>query len=118
MRSLPPPRITRARRWKRIKRALKSLFDKGYISDFTVFNKRSQTNQYSVSKIKKTKFTYRFVNTEKKGVVKRANRGLRFARMISKKATKFTMPGLRRGLRNSKVTNNTTSPGVDLSVRF
>ena len=33
MRSLPPPRVTRSRRWKRIKRALKFFFTRGYVSD-------------------------------------------------------------------------------------
>ncbi|RCK63543.1 hypothetical protein Cantr_09878 [Candida viswanathii] len=118
MRSLPPPRITRARRWKRIKRALKSFFEQGYIADFSVFYKRCQKNHYTISKIRRTRFTYRFVTTERKGVVKRANRGWRFARVVGRHARKVTMPGLRRGLRASGVTKNGASPGVDISVRF
>ncbi|CAK7892646.1 hypothetical protein CAAN1_01S11012 [[Candida] anglica] len=33
MRSLPPPRTTRKRRWKRFQRALKSLLFRGQVSD-------------------------------------------------------------------------------------
>lgn len=33
MRSLPPPRVTRSRRWKRIKRAVAYFFTRGYVAD-------------------------------------------------------------------------------------
>ncbi|RLV89442.1 hypothetical protein JA1_005176 [Spathaspora sp. JA1] len=77
MRSLPPPRITRARRWKRIKRAIKNLFIQGYISDFSVFH-RAPSN-FTISKIHKSKFSSRLKKQSEIGIVQTANIGLQFA---------------------------------------
>lgn len=102
MRSLPPPRVTRARKWKRIKRAIKNLFSKGYISDYGVFS-RIQTNHYSISKIRRLRFSTRLVKSRNDlNIVKRANRGFKLANYISRASRRVSVPGLKRGLRSPK----------------
>ena len=102
MRSLPPPRITRARKWKRIKRAIKNLFSKGYISDYGVFS-RIQANHYSISKIRRLRFSTRLVKSRNDlNIVKRANRGFKLANYISRASRRVSVSGLKRGLRSPK----------------
>lgn len=55
MRLLPPPRITRKRRWRRIKRAIKSLFTRGRVSDPGAFVRQPRR----VSKIKRSRMSKR-----------------------------------------------------------
>lgn len=99
MRSLPPPRITRARRWKRIKRALKNLFTKGYISDFGVFQKRAWLSRqcHSVSMIGRLPILSRMrkLNSTEDNLVKSANWGFLIAKSFSKLVAKTSLPGLK-----------------------
>ncbi|KAI5951241.1 hypothetical protein KGF54_004315 [Candida jiufengensis] len=101
MRSLPPPRITRARRWKRIRRALKNLLTKGYISDFGVFHQRTLYSRhfYSISKIHKSAILNR-MKTRKTdfNLVQTAHSGVRIMRFFSGILTRFSVPGLKEDL--------------------
>ncbi|EGW31018.1 uncharacterized protein SPAPADRAFT_141978 [Spathaspora passalidarum NRRL Y-27907] len=89
MRSLPPPRITRARRWKRIKRAIKNLFLQGYISDFSVFHRSTQPN-YTISKIHKSRFSSRLKKQSQMGIIQTANIGLQVAGYLGKLAANLS----------------------------
>ncbi|KAI5965504.1 hypothetical protein KGF57_000770 [Candida theae] len=101
MRSLPPPRITRARRWKRIKRALKNLATKGYISDYGVFHRRALYSRhlYSITKVHKSSILSRMKKRKTDlQVFQTANSGLRLIRQLSKFLAKISIPGLKEDL--------------------
>ncbi|KAI5969271.1 hypothetical protein CANMA_001718 [Candida margitis] len=101
MRSLPPPRITRARRWKRIKRALKNLLAKGYISDYGVFHRRSLYSRrfYSITKVHKSPILSRMKKRKSDmQIFQTANSGLRFVKHLSKFIAKFSIPGLKEDI--------------------
>ena len=56
-----------------------NLFSKGYISDYGVFS-RIQANHYSISKIRRLRFSTRLVKSRNDlNIVKRANRGFKLA---------------------------------------
>ncbi|ABN64637.1 predicted protein [Scheffersomyces stipitis CBS 6054] len=99
MRSLPPPRITRARKWKRIKRAFKSLFTKGYISDHGAFVSTSRTSKStmkaSISTIKRSRISSRFRKrnfTDGVDLADGANLGLKTMGHLGRLATRASFP--------------------------
>ncbi|CAK9436109.1 uncharacterized protein LODBEIA_P06670 [Lodderomyces beijingensis] len=96
MRSLPPPRLTRTRRFKRVRRALKNLCTKGYISDFGVFHKRCiySRHLHTISKIHISPILARMKRTDFKAV-QSATWGVILARCVSRLVTKASLPGLR-----------------------
>ncbi|CAD1812098.1 hypothetical protein FOB58_004495 [Candida parapsilosis] len=106
MRSLPPPRITRARRWKRIKRAMKNLLTKGYISDYGVFHRKSSLYSrhfYSITKIHKSPILSRMKKRKTDmQVFQTANSGLRFAKHFGTFVAKLSIPGLKEDLFGSR----------------
>ncbi|CCG20921.1 hypothetical protein CORT_0A05330 [Candida orthopsilosis Co 90-125] len=105
MRSLPPPRITRARRWKRIKRALKNLITKGYISDYGVFHRRSLYSRHfhSITTVHKSPILSRMKKRKTDlQVFQTANSGLRFAKHLSAFVARFSIPGLKEDLFGSR----------------
>ncbi|CCE83546.1 Piso0_004125 [Millerozyma farinosa CBS 7064] len=99
MRSLPPPRITRKRRWRRIKRAIKAFFTKGYISDPGAFLSSSKGSKGSISTIRKSRFSprYRKARLANPDMTLRegANVGIATASLVSKVASRASMPLLR-----------------------
>ncbi|ODV69782.1 hypothetical protein HYPBUDRAFT_174239 [Hyphopichia burtonii NRRL Y-1933] len=99
MRSLPPPRITRKRRWRRIKRALKSLFTKGYILDPGAFLSGEKGGNNSISKIRQSRVTSRVRKAKSRptdlGLREGANAGIRTATFIGRVAKRASMPILR-----------------------
>ncbi|KAK6461425.1 hypothetical protein DFJ63DRAFT_182285 [Scheffersomyces coipomensis] len=111
MRSLPPPRVTRSRRWKRIRRAIASLFTRGKISDTAAFIPSSKINMNpSISTIKKSRFTSRFRKsnfTDGIGLRESANAGIKTAGMFGKMLTKASFPFL-----------NHTSSQINMTVKF
>ncbi|CUM65246.1 uncharacterized protein PRCAT00002878001 [Priceomyces carsonii] len=112
MRSLPPPRITRKRRWKRIKRALKNFFTKGYVSDPGAFVSHANTsNKRSVSTIKKSRLTSRFRRknfTDGVGLRDGANMGMRTVGTLGRLASKASVP-LMRPITRTNLVNLTVS---------
>ncbi|ODV77438.1 uncharacterized protein CANTADRAFT_309081 [Suhomyces tanzawaensis NRRL Y-17324] len=110
MRSLPPPRITRLRRWKRIKRAIRSFFTQGYVSDPGAFLPQNGSRSH-ISIIKKSRLTSRFRkrNFTDMGLREGASAGIRTAGYMGKLATRASFPVLRPRHKSSK---------INLSVRF
>ncbi|CUM45314.1 unnamed protein product [Debaryomyces fabryi] len=100
MRSLPPPRVTRKRRWMRIKRAIRSFFAKGYVTDPGAFMPTSASNRRSISTIRKSRFSPRFrksrINRSEIGIREGANAGIATASFVGKMASRASMPVLRR----------------------
>lgn len=96
MRSLPPPRITRKRRWRRIKRAVKSFFTKGYVSDPGAFLINHNNENHSISKIKQSRVSSRVRKTRSKpldlGIRESANVGIKTAGFVSKIARRASAP--------------------------
>lgn len=104
MRSLPPPRITRKRIWKRIKRATKYFLKHGRFSDpeSHAYKKKSQ----SISKIKQLRISSRLRKSKcnSTGVMRASgNMGLKTASAVTRMAS---MPFLSR------------TSLVDLKVKF
>ncbi|KAK6459192.1 uncharacterized protein RJT20DRAFT_4770 [Scheffersomyces xylosifermentans] len=116
MRSLPPPRITRARKWKRIRRAIKSFFSKGYTSDHGAFLSTAKTSRStmkaSISTIKKSRISSRFRKrnfTDGVGLADGANAGIKTVSCLGKLATRASLPIL---------SPLTRSSSVNLSLKF
>ncbi|KAK6205534.1 uncharacterized protein RJT21DRAFT_124670 [Scheffersomyces amazonensis] len=111
MRSLPPPRVTRSRRWKRIRKAIASFFKRGRISDKGAFVSSSKVNlNSSISTIKKSRITSRIRKanfTDGVGLIDGANAGLKTASMFGKLIKRASFPAMTR--KSSK---------INMTVRF
>ncbi|CAH6718293.1 hypothetical protein CLIB1444_01S03532 [[Candida] jaroonii] len=96
MRSLPPPRITRKRRWRRFKRAIKYFFKTGKLTDPSSPNYRFKSQ--SISKIKQSRITSRLrrSNFTKSDQFLRSstNAGMKTASFVGKLVTR-SMPVLK-----------------------
>lgn len=118
MRSLPPPRITTARKWKRIKRSMKSLFTSGNITDFSPFARRQNQN-YSISKFKVSRITHRFKKQQDIGIVQT---GIKTAGFLGKLASKTSsFPNFRKLNVDENITNNNlneTAKKLNLTATF
>ncbi|CAI5757288.1 unnamed protein product [Candida verbasci] len=109
MRSLPPPRITRSRKWKRIRRAIFNLLTKGYISDFGVFSRNQNIRySYTISKIEKARFSSR-MKFKTNELFLTANTSIKILTTLSKVLGKLSMPGMRKELVPNK---------LNVSVKF
>lgn len=107
MRSLPPPRITRKRRWRRFKRAVKFFFSKGRFSDPTSYEYNNKGQ--SIGKITQLRFSSRLRRSRwtksEQALKKGTNVGLKTASVMGRLATR-SMPLIRlksRNLLNVKV---------------
>lgn len=96
MRSLPPPRITRKRKWKRFKRSLRYFFHKGRFSDPGSYLYK---NKSSISKIKKSRLASKFgrVRKSKSESFKRNGTmtGVKTVSLLGKLALRASAPILR-----------------------
>lgn len=99
MRSLPPPRITKKRRWKRIKRALRAFFNKGYMLDPGAFYPYPKaTSKNTISTIRRSRLTSRFRKsnfTDEIGLKEGANAGLKTLSVMRRLARGMSVPVMR-----------------------
>ena len=111
MRSLPPPRITRRRRWLRIKRAIKTFFTKGYVSDTGAFVSLRKHNRRAVSIIQQSRFSFRAhrvrITPAEPTIRERANVGIAAANYVGRLTAKAAIPLFKPFSRNSNKMNVT-----------
>lgn len=96
MRSLPPPRITKRRKWLRIKRAIRTFFTKGYVSDTGAFMPLTRRHRRSVSIVQQSRFSLRArrvrIIPAEHTIGERANIGIAAVNYVGKLAAKAVLP--------------------------
>lgn len=98
MRSLPPPRITYLRKWKRFRKNMKAVIKDGCLIHFPFCKLSSKNHKDGISIIKKSRFSSRLKKLsgfEFKNLVQGATAGILTASLIRKFKTGF--PYFRKG---------------------
>lgn len=107
MRSLPPPRITRKRRWRRVKRAVADMFRRGYFTQrLPAHLATSPPLRHDISMIKRSRILQRARKRNcTDGITLRDGTqwGIRTAYTVKRITRRLSRPMFPRSMKKSKV---------------